>query len=92
MGVGAGGAEVVVVDEFQNVGRAEFGDSAVAVEGIMVRLESFDGTHGARATGRRRVIGGGRAWRFEFSTGFYRANSFDAYICQGEIEIKNGRV
>ena len=92
MRVGAGRAEVVVGDELQDVGRAEFGNSAVAVEGIMVRLESFDGTHGARATRRGRVIGRGRTWRYGFGTGFFRANSFDAYICQGEIEIKKGRI
>ena len=69
MRVGAGRAEVVVGDELQDVGRAEFGNSAVAVEGIMVRLESFDGTHGARATRRRWVIGRGRAWRFGFGAG-----------------------
>ena len=56
MGVGAGRAEVVVGDELQDIGRAEFGDSAIAVEGIMVRLESFDGTHGARALGGRGLL------------------------------------
>ena len=30
--------------------------------------------------------------RFGFVAGFYRANGFDAYICQGEIAIKKGRV
>ena len=37
VGVGAGGAEVVVGDGFQDVGGAEFGRSAFTAEGGMVR-------------------------------------------------------
>ena len=92
MRVGAGRAEVVVGDELHDVGRTEFGDSALAIEWIMVGLEPFDGAHGARASRRLRVIGRGRTWRFGFGSGIFRANCFDAYICQGEIEIEKGRI
>ena len=37
LGVGAGGAEVVVGDDFQDVRGAEFGHFAFAAEGVMVR-------------------------------------------------------
>ena len=30
--------------------------------------------------------------RFRFGAGFYRADGFDAYICQGGIAIEKGRV
>ena len=52
MRVGAGRAEVVVGDELHDVGRTELGDSAVGVEGIVVRLESFKSTQGAGTLGR----------------------------------------
>ena len=57
-GVGAGGAKVVVGDDFHDVWRTEFGDSAVVGEGIMVRLESFKSAQGAGAFGRLGVPGG----------------------------------
>ena len=55
LGIGAGRAEVVVGDDFQDVWRAEFADSTFMVERVMVRLEIFDRTHGARTTRRRRI-------------------------------------
>ena len=57
MGIGTGRAEVVVGDDFQDVWRAKFANSAVAVEWVMVRLEVFDSTHDARTTRRRRIVG-----------------------------------
>ena len=57
MRVGAGRAEVVVGDELHDVGRTEFGDSAVGVEGIVVRLESFKSTQGAGTFGRLGALG-----------------------------------
>ena len=92
MRVGAGRAEVVVGDELQDVWRAEFGNSAVAVEGIMVRLESFDGTHGARATRRRRVIGRGRMRRFEFGAGMGVPHCLNAHGGRAEVEVIEGWV
>ena len=92
MGVGAGGAEVVVGDDLHDVGRAEFGDSALAVEWIVVRLKPFDSTHGARASRRLRVVGRGRTCRFGFGAGVSMLNGFNAYVCQGEIEIEKGRI
>ena len=78
VGIGTGGAEVVFGDDFQDVGRAKFADSAVAVEWVMVRLEVFDSTHDARTTRRRRIVGRGMTRRFGYGAGFYRANGFDA--------------
>ena len=92
MRVGAGRAEVVVGDELHDVGRTEFVDSALAIEWIMVGLEPFDGTHGARASRRLRVMGRGRTCRFGFVPGVSMSNSFNAYVCQGEIEIEKGRI
>ena len=57
-GVGARGAKVVVGDDFHDVWRTEFSNSAVVGEGIMVRLESFKSTQGAGAFGRLGVPGG----------------------------------
>ena len=48
--VGAGRAEVVVGDDFQDVRRAEFADSTFTVEWVMVRLEILGRTQGARTT------------------------------------------
>ena len=31
-------------------------------------------------------------WKVWFGAGFYRADGFDTDICQGEIEIEEGRV
>ena len=89
--IGTGRAEVVVGDDLQDVGGAEFADSAVVVEWVMVGLEVFNSAHGARTSRRRRVAGRGMTRRFRFGAGFYRANGFDAYICQGEIAIEKGR-
>ena len=55
LGIGAGRAEVVVGDDFQDVWRAEFADSTFMVERVMVRLEILGRTHGARMTRRRRI-------------------------------------
>ena len=56
MRVGAGRAEVIVRDDLHDFGRAEFGDSALAVEWIVVGLKPFDSKHGARASRRLWVI------------------------------------
>ena len=81
VGVGAGGAEVVVGFDFQDIGRAKFADYTVAAEWVMVRLEVFNSTHDARTTRRRRIVGRGITRRFGFVAEFYRANGFDAHIC-----------
>ena len=52
VGIGTGRAEVVVGDDFQDVGRAKFANSAVAVEWVVVGLEVFDMVQG-------RIEGGG---------------------------------
>ena len=90
--IGTGRAEVVVRDDLQDVGRAEFADSAVALEWVMVGLEVFNSAHGARTIRRRRAVGRGMTRRFRFGAGFYRVNGFDAHICQGETVIEKGRV
>ena len=92
MRVGAGRAEVVVGDELHDVGRTEFGNSALAIEWIMVGLEPFDGTHGARVSRRLRVVGRERTCRFGFCAGVSMLNGFNAYVSQGEIEIEKGRI
>ena len=101
--IGAGRAEVVVGDGFQDVWRAEFADSTFTVERIMVRLEVLGRTHGARTTGgwrivrsrlarMRRVVRSMMMRDFRFGVGFNRADGFDAHICQGETAIEKGRV
>ena len=81
VGLGAGGAEVVVRDDFQDIGRAKFANSTVAAEWVMGRLEVLDSTHDARTTRRRRINGRGMRRWFGFVAEFYRANGFDAHIC-----------
>ena len=75
--------------------------ATVVIEGIMVRLESFDGTHGARATRRQRVvgrgrtwrvIGRGRTWRFGFGTGMGMPHCLDAHGGRAEVEVIEGWV
>ena len=87
MGVGTGGAEVVVGDDFQDVGGAKFADSAVAVEGVMVRLEVFDSTHDARTTMRQRIVGRGLTRRFGFGAGVGRPYCLDAHRDRAEVEV-----
>ena len=65
---GTGRAEAVVGDDLQDVRRAEFADSAVAVEWVMVGLEVFDSAQGARTGRRRRVAGRGMTSRLRSST------------------------
>ena len=72
VGISTGRAEVV--DDFQDVGRAKFADSALAVEWVVVGLEVFDGAHDARMTRRRRIVGRGMTSRFGFVAGLCRAN------------------
>ena len=55
LGIGAGRAEVVVGDDFQDDWRAEFADSTFTVERVMVGLEVFNSAQGARTTRRRRI-------------------------------------
>ena len=58
MGVGAGGAEVIVGDDLQDVRGAEFANSTfAAVEWVMVGLEVFNSAQGARSSRRQRVAG-----------------------------------
>ena len=47
----------VEMRDFHDVERAELGDSAVVVEGIVVRLESFRSAQGAGASGRLGALG-----------------------------------
>ena len=79
--ISTGRAEVVVGDDFQDVRRAKFANSAIAVEWVVVGLEVFDGAHDARTTRRWRIVGGGITSRFGFVAGLCRANGFDADIC-----------
>ena len=51
MCVGAARANFIARDEFQDVRGAQLGNSAVEVEGKVVRLESFGGAEGARVSG-----------------------------------------
>ena len=87
MGLGTGGAEVVVGDDFQDVGRAKFADSAVAVEWVMVRLEVLDSTHDARTARRRRIDGREMTRRFGFGAGIGRPYCLDAHRDRAEVEV-----
>ena len=58
----------------------------------MVRLESFDGTHGARASRKLRVIGRGRMWRFGFGAGMGVLHCLDAHGGRAEVEVIEGWV
>ena len=51
MCVGAGGANFVVGDEFQDVRGAQLGNSAAEIERKVVSLETFGSAEGARASG-----------------------------------------
>ena len=86
--VGAGGAEVVVRDDLQDVRGAEFADSAVAaVEWVMVGLEVFNSAQGARTSRRRSVAGRGGARRFSFGVGGCIADSLDTHVGQWGVEV-----
>ena len=87
VGIGTGGAEVVVGDDFQDIRRAEFAISAVEIEGIMVRLEVFDSTHDARTTRRRRFVGREMTRRFGFGAGIGGPYCLDAYRDRAEVEV-----
>ena len=89
--IGAGRAEVVVGDDFQDVWRTEFADSTFTVERVMVGLEVFNSAQGARTSRRGRIARSRVARRrrivrrmmmrsFRFGVGFNRANGFDTDI------------
>ena len=69
MCMGAARANFLVGDEFQDVRGAQLGNSAVEIEGKVVRLESFGGAEGARASGRLMRNARGRTRRFGLGTG-----------------------
>ena len=58
----------------------------------MVRLETLDGTHGARATRRRRVIGRGRTRRFGFGAWIGVLHCLNAHGGKAEVEVVEGWV
>ena len=64
MCVGAARANFIVGDEFQNVRGAQLGNSAVEVEGKVVRLESFSSAEGARVSWSLNRSSGGMMSRF----------------------------
>ena len=101
--IGAGRAEVVVGDDFQDVWRAEFADSTFTVERIMIRLEILDRTHGARTTGSRRIVRNRLASMrrfvrnmlmsgFRFGAGIGGPYCFDTHRDGAEVEIVEVRV
>ena len=92
MCVGAARANFIAGDEFQDIRGAQLGNSAVKVEGKMVRLESFGGAEGARASGRLIGNAGGRTRRFGLGTGRSILNWFDPYIHWGEVKVEKRRV
>ena len=84
---GAGGAEVVVGDDLQDVTGAEFANSAVAVEWVIVRLEVFDSAHSVRTTRRRRIVGRGMTRRFRFGAGIGGSYCLDTHRDGAEVEV-----
>ena len=46
MGLGPAKADMVFGDEFEDFWGTHFGNSAAAVEGVVIRLEPFDGAQG----------------------------------------------
>ena len=92
MRVGEGRAKVIVGDDLHDVGRVEFGDSALVVEWIVVGFKPFDSTHGARASRRLRIVGRERTRRFEFGTGIGVPHCLNAHGGRAEVEVVEGWV
>ena len=85
MCVGAARANFIVGDEFQDVRGAQLGNSAVEVEGKVVRLESFSSAEGARVSWSLNRSSGGMVRRFEFGIGRSVLNWFDSFIHGGKV-------
>ena len=58
----------------------------------MISLETFGGAEGARTIGNIVMGHGGLTRRFGFGVGGFILDSFNAHVCQGEIEIVEARV
>ena len=80
MGVGAGRANFGGRDELQDLRGAQFGNSAVESEWVMVGLETFGSAEGARTIGNIVMGRGELTRRFGFGVGRTVADRFDPNI------------
>ena len=92
MCVGAGRANFVFGDEFQDVRGAQLGNFAAEIEWKVVSLETFGSAEGAPESGSLDMGRGGVTRRFWFGIGRSVPNRFDSYIHRGKVAIKKGRV
>ena len=80
MGVGAGRANFGGGDELLDFRGAQFGNSAVESEMVMISLETFGSAEGARTIGNIVMGCCGLTWRFGFGVGRTVADRFDPNI------------
>ena len=92
MGVGAGRVNIGGGNELQDLRGAQFGNSAVEIEWVMVSLESFGSAEGAMTFGDVVVGHSGGTKRFGFGAGMGVPHCLNAHGGRAEVKVIEGRV